>query len=96
MEFQRFKLTEILGSKAAKQFSGRNASVLKVQDLDEATSGLVRMAYAESLRKIRVLFTCTAACALIASLFLTKTTLSKVPERVRVGLEKVEAGLPEP
>jgi hypothetical protein len=50
----------------------------------------VKDAFADSLRGIWILSTCTAACAVLACGFISKQVLSKVHVEVRTGLEKNE------
>jgi hypothetical protein len=81
-----------LGSAIAEKLSGKEAAanVLSLSVLDETQKSVARAAYASSLRKMWILFTCTAACGFIISVFISKKALSKVHEETKTGLEKEE------
>ena len=89
MASQASVLKEKLGESIVSRLSGKEAAanVLSLNALDEAQKAVTRAAYAVSLRKVWILFTCTAACALVASIFVSKEVLSKVHEESKTGLE---------
>jgi low affinity Fe/Cu permease len=89
MASQASVLTEKLGDSIASKLSGKEAAanVLSLNELNEVQKTVARAAYATSLRKMWILFTCTAACGLIVSAFVSKKVLSKVHEETKTGLE---------
>jgi hypothetical protein len=90
MASQAKELKEKLGEMIALKLSGKEAAanVLSLNALDAAQKSIARDAYATSLRKMWILFTCTAACGLIVSLFVSKKVLSKVHEEAKTGLDR--------
>lgn len=90
MACQAPMLKEKLGETIAAKLSGKEAAanVLSLNALDGAQRSVARAAYATSLSKMWILFTCTAACGLVVSAFVSKTVLSKVHEEAKTGLEK--------
>lgn len=89
MASQASVLKDKLGESIASKLSGKEAAanVLSLNALDEVQKAVARAAYATSLRKMWILFTCTAACGLIVSIFVSKKTLSKVHEESKTGLD---------
>lgn len=98
MESQENFLSEQLGNSIAMQMSGKfaAANIPTLQNLPGIQRDLAKSAYATSLKQIWIAFTCTAAFALIVSLFITRTSLSKIHQETHLGLDKdevrVEAG----
>ena len=90
MQAQGSRLKEELGASVAEQFSGKEAAanIMKLTDLTALQSIVVRAAYATSLRRMWILYTCTAATALLASAFLGKKVLSTVHEKPILGVQK--------
>jgi hypothetical protein len=88
---------EILGKELSanltQTFSGPSAAanVMLVGTISDPMQQMaVKDAFADSLRGIWILSTCTAACAVFACGFISKQVLSKVHVEVRTGLEKNE------
>ena len=76
-----------------RAFSGHDAeaNVFLVSTVRDAAQKLaVKESYAESLKFVWVFNTCTAACALISSVFIAKTHLSTEHSETTTGLKKKE------
>jgi hypothetical protein len=97
MESQGKLLSEQLGESISMQISGKvaAANIPILNDLPAVQRSIARSAYATSLKQIWIVFTCTAAFALIVSLFITRTILSKIHQELRVGLNKDEVRVEE-
>jgi hypothetical protein len=82
-----------LSANLTQTFSGPSAAanVMLVGTISDPMQQMaVKDAFADSLRGIWILSTCTAACAVFACGFISKQVLSKVHVEVRTGLEKNE------
>ena len=82
-----------LSANLTQTFSGASAAanVMLVDTISDPVQRMaVKDAFANSLRGIWILSTCTAACAVLACGFISKQILSKVHVEVRTGLEKNE------
>jgi hypothetical protein len=70
---------------------GAAANVDLISTIADAAQKLaVKKAYAWALKNLWILSTCMAACAALASVFISKQVLSKVYVEARTGLEKDE------
>ncbi|KAH7112114.1 major facilitator superfamily domain-containing protein [Dendryphion nanum] len=75
--------TELLSGHAAA------ANIGIIETIGDVTQRLVvKDAFAVSLRNIWIMCTCTSACAIIASIFIARRTLSKVHVETKTGLRK--------
>ncbi|CZR68443.1 related to MFS transporter [Phialocephala subalpina] len=82
-----------LSANLTQTFSGPSAAanVMLVGTISDPMQQMaVKDAFADSLRGVWILSTCTAACAVLACGFISKQVLSKVHVEVRTGLEKNE------
>lgn len=75
-------VTELAGPSAA-------ANVMSIQGIKDPLQQLaVKEAFAWSLRNMWILYTCVAACGLIASIFITKQVLSKEHTETETGIKR--------
>jgi len=90
MESQIPYLKEALGELIAAKLSGKKAaaSVMGLSGLDRVQMAVVTATYALALRRMWILFTCTAAAALVGSAFLGKKVLSKIHKSAALGLDR--------
>jgi len=88
MQSQSEILRMQVGSVVASEFIGKAAvaNVLLIQGLDVTKKMAVRNTFAASLKKMWILFACTAATGLICSIFIQRRSLSKSYTIVKVGL----------
>lgn len=82
------QLVTALGAELAGDFSGAEAdvNVLSIGSLPADQQRLVQGAYASSLSTMWILYTCVAAAAGIASIFVESRVLTKEHEEVKTGL----------
>ncbi|KAF2174828.1 putative MFS transporter [Zopfia rhizophila CBS 207.26] len=76
----------------ADSFSGSSAganAILVDTVSDRELQAAVRGAFADSLKGVWILCTCTSVCAVVASGFISRQVLSKVHVEVRTGLENM-------
>ncbi|KAF1355008.1 MFS multidrug transporter-like protein [Delphinella strobiligena] len=66
---------------------GAGASVDLIDALPSGPRQVVRVAFAQSLQPMWIMYTCIAVAGLIISLFITKNTLSRTHEETKVGLD---------
>ena len=95
MESHSKSLQVEVGSVVASLFTGKEAAanVLLIHSLGEAEKTAVRKAFAASLKQMWILFACIAATGLICSVFIKRSSLSRVHEVMKVGLPENAKGL---
>jgi hypothetical protein len=65
------------------------ANVITIRDIKDPLQQLVvKEAFAESLRNMWILYTCMAACGLLASVFITKQVLSQEHTETETGIKR--------
>lgn len=86
------QLSADLGPSIANLIGGGNAgaSIGLINTLDAAGKAVVRTAYAQSLSRMWILYTCSAAVGLCVSLLITKNNLKTQHEETATGLEAQE------
>lgn len=92
METRSAGLRASLGPLAAAQFSGgtAGANVRVVQSLAPAQRDVARVAFADSLKTMWILYVCLSAAGLVASAFIAKHILSKEHQETKTGLGNEE------
>lgn len=93
MEAQHGRLAVLLGADVAGRLSGGNAgaNVAVIATLPPALREIARGAFAHALRRMWIMYTCTAAVGFLASWFIGRQELSTVHEEVKTGLQDVAA-----
>ncbi|KAG4428926.1 hypothetical protein IFR05_015593 [Cadophora sp. M221] len=93
MQKRNKELVTLVGEKVASLFSGKTAAAnaLLVKGLESSQKAHVWDIYAKSLSQMWILFACTGAAALLASIFISRRSLSKEHVEAVVGLPR-EAG----
>ena len=83
-----------LSANVIQELSGGDAAahVMIVGTISDPAQKLaVKQAFAWSLRNMWILYTCTSACGVIASVFIAKQVLSKVHVETKTGIKKEES-----
>lgn len=82
-------LTAALGPQIAAELSGSGAgaNVELIDSLPAAGKKVVRVAFANSLQPMWIMYTCIAVVGLVVSFFIKKRVLNKQHEETKVGLE---------
>lgn len=88
------QLSDTLGPNIANLLGGGNAgaSIGLINSLSPVGKATVRSAYASSLSRMWILYTCFAALGLLISLLITRQTLRKEHEETATGLDAQEQG----
>lgn len=82
-------LTAALGPQIAAELSGSGAgaNVELIDSLPAAGKKVVRVAFANSLQPMWIMYTCIAVVGLVVSFFIKKRVLNKQHEETKIGLE---------
>lgn len=90
MESQAGELRAQLGDSVAALLSGSKAgaNIIVIDSLGPVQQKVARLAFAWALKRMWILYTCTAAAGLVASFFVGRQELSRVHEEVRTGLQE--------
>lgn len=96
MEAQSSTLRSQLGDSLAAKLSGKEAAanVMALPGLDLRMKEIASNAYASALKRMWILFACTAVASLTASLFLERKVLRRDHQVVEIGLRPGEAKTP--
>lgn len=92
MKAHRSALVSALGPELGNQLSGGGASAATqlIQRLPPAQKRVVDEIYTNSLRTLWIFIVCVSAVGMVASLFITKQTLSRQHEVTKTGLAEQE------
>jgi len=89
MQKKSAQLAQALGPQLAQQLSGAGAgaNTQVIASLPPTEQTVVRIAFANSLQPMWIMYTCFAATGLIATFFIKRKVLTKQHEETKTGLE---------